>query len=195
MSPGTPTLNGLSSSNRLSKNTLCWMSNLVTQAQWRCVYEACLCADIADSCPRNKNEMDALQDNLIHFHWQDVISDTEECRERWVSAPRGGGAQERMEEKPDKKDAGRWWQQWREIPLRNKQSGEGEIWVSDLSLAARWWHRTAVQPWRWVLISKMGTCDFLSDWTRWRLLTQNPVLGLEIVNHSSHWGGMKAGSG
>ena len=92
MSPGTPTLNGLSSSNRLSKNTLCWMSNLVTQAQWRCVYEACLCADIADSCPRNKNEMDALQDNLIHFHWQDVISDTEECRERWVSAPRGGGA-------------------------------------------------------------------------------------------------------
>ena len=51
--------------------------------------------------------MDALQDNLIHFHWQDVISDTEECRERWVSAPRGGGAQERMEEKPDKKDAGK----------------------------------------------------------------------------------------
>ena len=106
MSPGTPTLNGLSSSNRLSKNTLCWMSNLVTQAQWRCVYEACLCADIADSCPRNKNEMDALQDNLIHFHWQDVISDTEECRERWVSAPRGGGAQERMEEKPERKMLG-----------------------------------------------------------------------------------------
>ena len=50
-------------------------------------------------------------------------------------------------------------------------------------------------PGRWVLIGKMGTCDFLSDWTMWRLLTQNPVLGLKIVNHSSHWGGMKAGSG
>lgn len=23
--------------------------------------------------------MDPLQDNLIHFHWQDVISDKEEC--------------------------------------------------------------------------------------------------------------------
>ena len=50
--------------------------------------------------------MDALQDNLIHFHWQDVIRD-KECRERWVSTPRGGGAQERMEEKPGKKDAGK----------------------------------------------------------------------------------------
>ena len=60
--------------------------------------------------------MDPLQDNLIHFHWQDVISDKEECRERWVSAPRGGGAQERMEEKPDKMPGN----DNREIPLSNK---------------------------------------------------------------------------
>ena len=50
--------------------------------------------------------MDSLQYNLIHFHWQDVINDKEECRERWVNAPKGG-AQERREEKPDKKDAGK----------------------------------------------------------------------------------------
>ena len=34
-----------------------------------------------------------------------------------------------------------------------------------------------------------------SDWTMWRVLTQNPVLGLETINHSSHWGRIKAGSG
>ena len=47
--------------------------------------------------------MDPMQDNLIPFHWQDAISDKDECRERWVSAQRWG--QEKVKEKPDKKDA------------------------------------------------------------------------------------------
>ena len=38
------------------------------------------------------------------------------------------------------------------------------------------------------LFGKIGASDFLRDWTMWQMLTQNPFLGLEIINHSSHWG-------
>ena len=38
------------------------------------------------------------------------------------------------------------------------------------------------------LFGKIGASDFLRDWTMWQVLTQNPFLGLEIINHSSHWG-------
>ena len=108
--------------------------------------------------------MDPLHNNLIHFHWQDVISDKEECRERWVSAPRGGGAQERMEEKPDKKDAGNDDNRKRSHCTTSREGrGRSEcqvcLWLPGDDT------RQLSNPGRWVLIGKIGACDFLSDLT------------------------------
>lgn len=49
-----PVSNCLLLSSRLRKNTSCWMSPSVPQAQWRCVYQAYVSANIPTGCPRYK---------------------------------------------------------------------------------------------------------------------------------------------
>ena len=81
-----------------------------------------------------------------------------------MSAPRGGGAQERMEEKPDKKDAGNDDNRERSHCTTSREGrGRSEcqvcLWLPGDDTGQ------LSNPGRWVLIGKIGACDFLSDLT------------------------------